>query len=98
MRLSGLQKSILNRCYSKNNAGTNADFYGFCLKEKTNKKVVQDIVHKSLESLVEKDLLVAFGKKTAKKWFIEKVRLTREGRALVKKIIEQRQGKLPLNK
>ena len=98
MRLSGLQKYILNQCYLKNNAGAKADFYGFYPKKEIdkNKKGIQDIIHKSLESLVAKDLLVAFGRKTAKKWFINKVKLTPKGKRAAKEIIKQRQRKLPI--
>lgn len=98
MRLSKLQKYILISCYLNRS--------GFCLKKDfynyypgaalvKNKKLISDTVHKSLESLVIKDLLVALGKKTAKKWFIQKVRLTSPGRALARQLIRSRQGRLP---
>jgi len=98
MRLSGLQKYILNQCYLKNGGGLRGDFYGFYSKKELaeNKKNREDIIHNSLESLVAKDLLVAFGRKTAQKWFINKVKLTAKGRKIAKEIIKQRQRKLPI--
>jgi hypothetical protein len=42
------------------------------------------------------DLLTAIGKKTAKKWFIHKVKLTNLGKKLAIKIIKNRQRKLPI--
>ncbi|MDD5290685.1 MAG: hypothetical protein PHZ04_01065 [Patescibacteria group bacterium] len=99
MRLSGLQKYILGQCYlNKNGLVAKADFYGFYPKEEfeENKKSIQDIIHNSLEGLVAKDLLVAFGRKTAKKWFINKVKLTPAGKRAAKEIIKQRQRKLPI--
>ncbi|MDD5071636.1 MAG: hypothetical protein PHQ42_02785 [Patescibacteria group bacterium] len=99
MRLSGLQKYILGQCYlNKNGLTPKADFYGFYPKKEfeENKKNIQDIINKSLESLVDKDLLIAFGHKTAKKWFIHKVKLTAMGKREAKEIIKQRQGKLPI--
>ncbi|MFA4833881.1 MAG: hypothetical protein WC619_03480 [Patescibacteria group bacterium] len=98
MRLSGLQKYILNQGYLKNGTGSRGDFYGFYHKKELaeNKKSIQDIIHNSLESLVIKDLIVAFGRKTAKKWFIDKIRLTPEGKRTAKEIIKQRQRKLPI--
>ncbi len=99
MRLSGLQKYILAQCYSsKNSLCPKANFYGFYLKKEfdKNKKGIQDIIHRSLESLVAKDLLIAFGRKTAKKWFINKVKLTPGGKRTAKEIIKQRQRKLPI--
>jgi len=94
-----LQKYILAQCYSsKNSLCPKANFYGFYLKKEfdKNKKGIQDIIHRSLESLVAKDLLIAFGRKTAKKWFINKVKLTPKGKRAAKEIIKQRQRKLPI--
>ncbi|MFA4941075.1 MAG: hypothetical protein WC582_00550 [Patescibacteria group bacterium] len=98
MRLSSLQKYILSRCCLNNGAGVKADFYSFYEKNKSNisLKIIQDIIHKSLESLVEKDLLVAYGKKTKQKWFIHKVKLTSRGQKAAKEIIKERQVKLPI--
>jgi len=99
MRLSGLQKYILGQCYlNKNGLAAKADFYGFYPKKEfeENKKNIQDIVNKSLESLVAKDLLVAFGHKTAQKWFINKVKLTPGGKRAAKEIIKSKQRRLPI--
>ncbi|MDD5032077.1 MAG: hypothetical protein PHR36_03465 [Patescibacteria group bacterium] len=99
MRLSGLQKYILGQCYlNKNSLIAKADFYGFYPKKEfaENKKRREDIIHNSLESLVAKDLLIAFGRKTAQKWFINKVKLTPKGKREAREIIKQRQRKLPI--
>jgi len=99
MRLSGLQKYILGQCYlNKNGLAAKADFYGFYPKKEfeENKKSIQDIIHKSLESLVAKDLFIAFGRKTAQKWFISKVKLTAKGRKMAKEIIKSKQRRLPI--
>jgi len=95
MRLSKLQKYILEKCY--NFKGTlPADFYGFYTNGAKSKKIIQDIIHKSLDSLVAGDLLTALGKKTAKKWFIHKIRLTARGKKIALNIIKNRQRKLPI--
>jgi len=60
------------------------------------KKTIQDIIHKSLENLVVKDLLVAYGRKTAQKWYIDKVKITSQGKRLALKLIKNRQRKLPI--
>lgn len=98
MRLSDLQKYILSRCCLNNNNAAKADFYSFYAKSKisTSLKTIQDIVHKSLDSLVKKDLLVAYGKKTKEKWFIHKVKLTLRGRKTAEEILKERQVKLPI--
>jgi hypothetical protein len=95
MRLSKLQKYILEKSYNFKSS-LPADFYDFYKKSTKSKKVVQDIVHKSLDSLVAKDLLTAIGKKTAKKWFIHKVKLANIGRKYAIQIIKNRQRKLPI--
>ena len=92
MRLSKLQKYILEKCY--NFKGTSpADFYGFHGKSAKSKKIIQDIIHKSLDSLVAGDLLTALGKKTAKRWFIQKVKLTNFGKKIAIKIIKMQTKK-----
>ena len=95
MRLSKLQKYILEKIYNFK-ASAPADFYGFYAKAGKSRKLIQDIIHKSLDSLVAGDLLTALGKKTAKKWFIHKVKLTNLGKKFAIKIIKNRQHKLPL--
>lgn len=95
MRLSKLQKYILEKCYNFK-ASSPADFCGFYDPSAKSKKIIQDIIHKSLDSLVAGDLLTAVGKKTAKKWFIHKVKLTALGRKTAIKMIKNKQRKLPI--
>lgn len=95
MRLSKLQKYILEKCYNYKSS-LPADFYDFYDGIDKGRKLIQDIIHKSLDSLVEKDLLSAIGKKTAQKWFIHKVKLTNFGKKLAIKITKNRQRKLPI--
>jgi DNA-binding MarR family transcriptional regulator len=99
MRLSGLQKYILTKCYyDRNSIAGKHEFYSFYSKNELekHKKSVQDTVHKSIDSLVEKDLLVAYGHRTAHKWFIHKVRITSRGKKLIRELIKGRQRKLPI--
>ncbi len=99
MRLSKLQKYVLTSfIINKNSVKLKTDFYNFYTADffKKHKKALQDSVHKSLDNLVAKDLLIAFGKKTAAKWFITKVKITPLGRKLAYQIIKNRQRKLPI--
>jgi len=99
MRLSKLQKYILVKCYDKKHSTeSKGEFYVFYPKSELakNKKFIQDTIHKSIENLVEKDLLVAYGRKTAQKWFINKVKLTKKGRQKTIEIIKSKQRKLPI--
>ncbi len=95
MRLSKLQKYILEKSYNEK-FSLPAEFYGWYAKAGKNRKQIQDIIHKSLDLLVAGDLLTALGKKTAKKWFIQKVKLTRLGKKLALNIIKNRQRRLPI--
>ncbi len=99
MRLSKLQKYVLVKCYdNKNSMELKVEFYSFYSRVELdkNKKLIQDIIHKSLENLVEKDLLISYGKKTARKWFINKVKLTKLGRQKAIEMIKSKQRKLPI--
>ncbi|MFH1427324.1 MAG: hypothetical protein ABIG60_02240 [Patescibacteria group bacterium] len=99
MRLSRLQKYILTQCLQKkNDLGSKSDFYHFYSKNELEKnlKNIQDIIHRSLDSLILKDLVIAFGRKTAKKWFISKIKLTSRGKKIARELIKNRQRKLPI--
>ncbi len=99
MRLSKLQKYILDRCfYAKKGILGKKELLGFYLLkdlEERGKKIV-DTIHKSIEALVKKDLLIAFGHKTAKKWFVHKRKSTRKGKKIRKERRGNRQVKVPI--
>ena len=99
MRLSKLQKYILTRCYENKNVKVpKFAFYKYYSDKevKENRLGAQVGVQGSIENLVAKDLLVAFGHKTAKKLYIDKVRLTAKGKRAAKELIKKRQRKLPI--
>jgi len=99
MRLSRLQKYILTKCYEKKNgAELKIAFYKYYSDKeiKKNKLCVQVVVQSSIENLIAKDLVVAFGRKTAKKLYIDKIKLTAKGRQVTKELIKKRQRKLPI--
>ena len=99
MRLSKLQQFILTSSFLNKPAGNNKkEFLNFYSDQeiKDHAKVLQDSVHNSLDNLTEKDLVIAYGHKTAKKWFIQRIRLTGAGRSLAGKIIKAKQQRLKL--
>jgi len=99
MRLSRLQKHILTQCYSnKNSAKLKSDFYNFYPKKdlKKNKLGIQVSLQKSFDNMVEKDYIIAYGHKTARKWYVNKIKLTVKGRKLAKTLIKGRQRRLPI--
>ena len=99
MRLSKLQKYILIKCYqAKGGQEQKKEFFKFYGEKelKKNKLAIQAAVQKSLDNLVKKDLAVSFGHQTAQKWYIDKVKLTSQGRRLAINLIKNRQKKLPI--
>ena len=58
-------------------------------------KDVPNIISRSLDRLVVRELLVGYGRKTAQKWYIERIKLTTKGRAAAKKLLGEQQA-LPL--
>lgn len=100
MKISRLQRYILLNCYlaksgriSKSKLGS---FYNQA-KKKPAPKDINDIVTKSINLLIKKDLVVGYGSKTSKKLYIKEIRLTAKGRNLAKKFLGQQQ-KLPFKK
>jgi len=104
MRISGLQKYILLQCFdSKNKLDRKVllGFYGSSKKKpgsaeaRPSRDIMVNSVTNSIERLIKKGLVVGFGEITKEKTYINKVRLTREGRVLARKALGE-QKKLPL--
>lgn len=100
MRLSPLQKYLLRSCYvapprAVNRAGFSRFYDTQKIKPKADDRV--NIITKSLESLIDKGLMVGYGIRTPRKWYIKEVRLTRAGRRLTKKLLGEQQV-LPFKK
>ena len=97
MRLSPLQKFILRLCYSRQPKVSRNGFakYYEGKKTKPSKSDIVNIITKSLESLIDKGLMVGFGERTTHKWYIKEVKLTAKGRKLAKKLLGEQQA-LPL--
>ncbi len=98
MRLSRLQRHILLECLDgKRRRVVRTAFMDFYRKQpgSPSAKDQQDSVTKSLERLIDKGLMVGYGRRTPKKWFIDEVALTAKGRKETKKLLGKQQ-KLPL--
>lgn len=98
MKLSLLQKHILLHCFLKGGKierNIFRSFYGKQLK-KTNEKYQENIITKSLEHLIDRELMNGYGKRTTRKWFITHVGLTKKGAKISQNILKERQIKLPL--
>lgn len=97
MRLSPLQKFILKACYTASAKVVGrtgfAKFYD-TQKQKPKSGDKVNIITKSLESLIDKGLLVGYGVRTPEKWYIKEVRLLPAGRKVARKLLGEQQ-KLP---
>lgn len=90
MRLSALQRHILRECYGSGQARLHRRaFAAFYRGRPTNE--MTDSLTRSIERLIDKGLLIGFGRRTPKKWFIEEVRLTPLGRRTAKRSFGQQQ-------
>ena len=95
MRLSPLQKHILRECYGRRQARIARKTFTAFYTKHAPPQSVQDSITKSLERLIDKGLMIGFGRRTTEKWFIEEVKLTANGRRLAKKALGVQQS-LPL--
>lgn len=99
MRLSNLQKYILLQGFNQKGKFSRNILNKFYdnRKNKPKKEDVVNIITKSLERLINKELLIGYGMRTTHKWFIEEIKLTYKGRKTAKKLLGEQQ-KLPFHK
>ena len=101
MRLSALQRYILLSCYSVR--GTRRDRRGleqFYEKGKgcPSNKDAQNAVTRSVERLIDKELLVGYGVRTPHKWYMKEIRLTQKGKKIAWELLRSQQTELPFRK
>lgn len=101
MKLSQLQKYILIKCYNSKKQKVNRNlFLGFYNSQKSSakKESQQKVITGSLENLINKSLMIGYGRRTPNKWFIREVKLTKQGNNLAKKLLgEQLKLKLKVS-
>jgi hypothetical protein len=94
MYLSSLQKYILQQCYfQKPKKCCKKKLVDFYQADLVSHK--QGIITRSIERLINKELLIGYGVRTPHKWYIKEIRLTPKGRRLAKTLLGQQQ-RLPL--
>ena len=96
MKFSNLQRYILKHAYLNQGKLVKAMILKFYDKHKKKPKHddMVNIITKSVDRLIKKELLVGHGIKTAKRWFVKEVRMTPKGKKWAKQIFGQ-QMKLP---
>ena len=95
-KLSKLQKYILKKSLFPKREGVNKNiFFKFYDNIKQKPKDIENVIIKSLNRLIERDLITAFCKKTKHKTFIKRILLTPQGKKTAKKLLGT-QKKLPM--
>ncbi len=98
MRLSLLQKFILLQSFSQGGKLERIlfrRFYNKC-QDPAKEKYQENIITKSLEHLIDRELMIGYGKRTPHKWFVTQVSLTKKGGRISQNLLKERQEKLPL--
>ena len=96
MRLSKLQKYILKACVNYRSTRISKKIIeGFYQSTAEVPKNIVNIITKSVDRLIAKELIVGYGRKTAKKWFIYNIRLTPRGKKIAR-TLQGKQQTLPL--
>ena len=99
MNFSSLQKYILRQTYLNRGKISRKRLEKFYenKKKKPKKEDIVNIITKSIDRLIKKELLTGFGTKTAQKWFVKEIRLTPQGRKWARKLMGE-QLRLPFRK
>lgn len=80
MQLSALQRYILRECYGFQKHHVPREPFKKFYAKPVDHQTITDNITVSLERLIDRGLLIGFGRRTPKKWFIEEVKLTPLGR------------------
>ena len=98
MKLSVLQKYILKQCIqAKDKIVSKSILERFYSGKKNKPKDTINIITKSVDRLIKKELVTGYGWKTSHKWFIRQVKLTPKGKKIAKSLFGVQQ-KLPFRK
>jgi len=97
MKLSHLQKYILLSGYGEKGKFNRNKLLKFYDKQKKKPKIEDrvNVITKSLERLIDKELLIGYGTKTPHKWFVKEIKLTASGKRMAKRLRGEQQ-QLPL--
>lgn len=92
MPLSRLQRFILTEVYgSREERFPRRSLSEFYHGKPVQPKDADNVITKSLERLIDKELLVGYGRRTPHKWFIDEVRLSAKGRRTARKLLGEQQ-------
>lgn len=97
MKLSQLQKYIMKASANGKSKTKRAVLLKYYDKQEKSVKPADrpGILTKSIERLIDKGLMIGYGRRTPEKWFIDEVKLTPAGEKAARKLYGQQQT-LPL--
>jgi len=90
MKLSELQKYILRQAWQTTNKTVSKNILVKFYNGQQNRPKLKDIIGvitKSVDRLINKELVIGYGWRTPHKWFIRQVRLTPKGQRLAKTLL-----------
>lgn len=98
--LSRLQQYILDECALRGGGlGRRLlDANYEASRSRASEENYKKIITQSIERLIERGLLVGYGRKTREKLFIDKIRLTAVGRRVLENLRRRKQLRLPLHR
>jgi hypothetical protein len=62
------------------------EFYGN-IQKSPKSELQTKIISRSLESLIDKELMIGYGIRTAHKWFVKDIKLTNKGKKQAKRLL-----------
>jgi len=92
MMLSSLQRFILKKVYLSGRIKVARQVFIAYYEHQKNPpqpKIQVSIITQSLERLIDKGLVIGFGRKTQEKLFIDTVQLTAAGKKVARKVVGQ---------
>jgi len=96
MQFSSLQQHIIKSCHGRREKVDRKIFIEFYKGKNIKESLRTKIVTKSLERLIDKGMMVGYGVRTPKKWFIKEVRITSLGKKMWQEWLNRKQRKLPV--
>lgn len=89
-----IERNLFRRFYGKGNSSFGS--HSASSAQVAQGKYQESIITKSLEHLIDRELMTGYGKRTPHKWFVTHVGLTKKGIKVALNLLEERQIKLPL--
>lgn len=98
-RRGKVERNLFRRFYGKQSKsfGSRSSSSEQAVQDKPAKEKYQEnIITKSLEHLIDRELMMGYGRRTPHKWFVTHVALNKKGAKVSQNLLEEKQTRLPL--